>query len=103
MSDRASQIIQTVGVTILGVALTLMGYFSRSPGFMDNIWWIPLSLGILLIVMGLAGIWFYSSQPDKLPCPYCGEQTIPKRQGFRDHLYLSRSEEDQPETKADDE
>lgn len=94
MSDRASQILQTVGTIILGVALTLMGYFSRSPGFMDEVWWIPFALGILLIVMGLAGIGFYASQPSKLACPYCGEQTVPKRRGLRDHLYLVRSDED---------
>jgi hypothetical protein len=94
MSDRASQILQTVGTIILGVALTLMGYFSRSPGFMEEIWWIPFALGILLVVMGLAGIWFYTSQPGKLACPHCGEKIVPKRRGFRDHLYLSKSDED---------
>lgn len=97
MSDRASQILQTVGTIILGVALTLMGYFSRSPGFMDEIWWIPFALGILLIVMGLAGIGFYASQPGKLACPYCGGKIVPRRQGFRDHLHLVRPDEEKPE------
>ncbi len=94
MSDRASQVTQTVGITILGIALTLMGHFSRSPGFMERIWWIPFALGILLIVVGLAGIGFYASQPRKISCPYCGEKIVPKRRGFRDHLYLTRSDED---------
>ncbi len=102
MSDRASQITQTVGIIILGVALTLMGHFSRTPGFMDDIWWIPFALGILLIAVGLAGIGFYASQPTELPCPHCGEKTVPKRQGFRDHLHLMRPDEEKPEEQIDE-
>ncbi|GEM_PF-1990705 len=107
MSDRVSQITQTVGIIILGVALTLMGHFSRTPGFMDDIWWIPFALGILLIVVGLAGIGFYASQPKVLPCPHCGGEIVPKRQGFRDHLHLTvpdaeEAEEQIAEDQAED-
>jgi hypothetical protein len=96
MSDRVSQITQTIGIIILGIALTLMGHFSRTPGFMDDIWWIPFALGILLIVVGLAGIGFYASQPIELPCPHCGEKIVPRRQGFKDHLHLARPDEETP-------
>ncbi|MFU8796634.1 MAG: hypothetical protein ACNA7X_04990 [Dehalococcoidia bacterium] len=95
MSDRVSQITQTVGIIILGIALTLMGHFSRTPGFMDDIWWIPFALGLLLIVVGLVGIGFYASQPNELPCPHCGEKIVARRQGFRDHLHLTRPDEAQ--------
>lgn len=94
MTDRGSQLLQTVGVLILGIALTLTGYFSRIPGFMEEIWWIPFALGIVLIVIGLVGIGSHATQPTELPCPYCGQKIVARRRGLRDHLRLFRTDEE---------
>ena len=94
MSYKTNDILVTVMMMVLGGFLTLIGYsLLEFPGAMETIWWAPLGLGILAILLGLVSIGFVATQPTKIPCPYCGEKIVPKCRATG-HLRLSRLDED---------
>ena len=93
MSYRAHDTLVLVMMVLIGGFLTLIGFVSRWPGFMEEFWWGPLGLGICIILLSLVNIGFVATQPTKIPCPYCHEKMLPKVR-MNGHLRLSRLDED---------
>ena len=93
MSYRANDTLVLVMLMVIGGFLTLMGFASRWPGFMEEIWWLPLGSGILIVLVSLVAIGFVATQPTKIPCPYCHEKIVPKVR-INGHLRFSRLDED---------
>jgi hypothetical protein len=61
---------------------------------MEQIWWAPLGLGILILLLSFINVGFVATQPTKIPCPYCHEKILPKVRIATGHLHLSRLDED---------
>ena len=93
MSYRTNDIWVLVMMMLIGVAFVLIGWVSRIPGFMEEIWWVPLALGATILLVSLIAIGFVATAPTKIPCPYCHEQIVPKVR-MNGHLRLSRLDED---------
>jgi hypothetical protein len=93
MSYRAYDILMLIMLIIIGGFLLLMGFVSRLPGLMEEIWFLPLAAGALILLLSLVNIGFVATQSTKIPCPYCNEKIMPKVR-MSDHLRLSRLDED---------
>jgi len=93
MSYRAYDILMLIMLIIIGGFLLLMGFVSRLPGLMEEIWFLPLAAGALILLLSLVNIGFVATQPTKIPCPYCNEKIMPKVR-MSGHLRLSRLDED---------
>jgi len=93
MSYRTYDIWVLVMLIVMGVAWVVIGFVSRSPGFMEEIRWIPFALGIVTLLGSLISIGFVATQPTKIPCPYCHENIVPKVR-MNGHLRLSKLDED---------
>lgn len=93
MSYRTYDIWILVMLLVVGAVFAGMGWVSRSPGFVERIWWLPFGLGIVILLLALVNIGFVATQPTKIPCPYCNEKVVPKVR-MNGHLRLSRLDED---------
>jgi hypothetical protein len=93
MSYRTNDIIMLIFFMVIGGFLLLIGFSSRLPGFMEEIWFLPLAGGAVILLASLISIGFVATQPTKIPCPYCHEKIVPKVR-MNGHLRLSRLDED---------
>jgi hypothetical protein len=93
MSYRTNDVIVLIFLMIIGGLLLLIGFGSRLPGFMEEIWFLPLAAGAIILLASLISIGFVATQPTKIPCPYCNEKIVPKVR-MNGHLRLSRLDED---------
>jgi len=94
MSYRTYDIWVLVLLMVLGAFFVLIGFVSREPGFMERAWWVPISIGGVILLSCLINIGFVATQPTKIPCPYCNEKIVPKVRTMSGHLRLSRLDED---------
>jgi len=94
MSYRTNDVMTLVLVMILAAGLVVVGLLSRSPQFIEDMWWLPVVTGSAVLLTCLVGIGFSATQPTKIPCPYCKEKIVPKVRTASGHLYLSRLDED---------
>ena len=94
MSRRTSEILRTMGYLAVGIFLTLTALTSTVPRAIQQMWWIFLIIGIALTAGSLIEFGFAATHPNKIPCPYCGKNTVPKARHMTGHLYLSRSDDD---------
>jgi hypothetical protein len=94
MSYRTNDILVLVMLIFIGVGFAVIGLVSRIPGFMEQNWWAPLGIGILIFLVSLINIGFVATEPTKIPCPYCHEKIVPKVKSMSGHLRLSRLDED---------
>jgi hypothetical protein len=94
MSYRTNDIFILVGMMMVGAAFVGIGLVSRWPGFMEEIWWLPLVVGGVILLGSLITIGFVATQPTKISCPYCHEKIVPKVGMMSGHLRLSRLDED---------
>ena len=69
MSYRAYDTLVLVMITLIGGLLVLVGFLARWPGFVEELWWAVLGLGIFLILVSLVSIGFVATQPTKIRCP----------------------------------
>ena len=93
MSYRTNDILVLVLIMILGAAFVAIGFVSRTPELMEEIWWAPLGIGALILLGSLVNIGFVATEPTKIRCPYCNEKIVPKVR-MNGHLRLSRLDED---------
>ena len=93
MSYRTNDILVLVLIMILGAAFVAIGFVSRRPGLMEEIWWAPLGIGASMLLGSLVNIGFVATEPTKIRCPYCNEKIVPKVR-MNGHLRLSRLDED---------
>jgi len=93
MTYKAYDILLLVMLMVLGLCLALLGFGLRMPGAGEVIWWLVMSLGILILVLGLVGIGFTATQATEMPCPYCNKKIVPRVKSGSGHLYFSRKEE----------
>ena len=93
MSYRTNDIFALVLMMILGASFVGIGFISRRPGLMEEIWWAPLGVGAIMLIACLVSIGFVATAPTNIGCPYCNEKIVPKV-GMNGHLRLSRLDED---------
>ena len=94
MSYRTNDIVMLLFLMVIGGFLRLIGLASRLPGFMQDVWFVPLVLGAVILLASLISIAFVATQPTKIACPYCQEKIVPKVRGMSAHLRLSRLDEE---------
>ena len=94
MSYRTNDILVLVLIMILGAGFVAIGFLSRRPELMEEIWFAPLGVGAAILLGSLVNIGFVATQPRKIPCPYCNEKIVPKVRTASGHLHLSRLDED---------
>jgi len=93
MSYRGNEVLVLVLMMIVGGFLVGIGFASRMPGFMEEMWWFPVIVGGAILLGMLINIGFVATQPTRISCPYCHEKVVPKVK-LNGHLRLSRLDED---------
>ena len=94
MSYRTGDVLNLVLLAILGAGFMAIGFMSRRPVLMEDIWWILVAFGGAVLLICLVNVGFVATQPTKIQCPYCNEEIVPKVRTMSGHLRLSRSDED---------
>jgi hypothetical protein len=77
---------------ILGAALVILGFFLMRPDFGERVWWIVMGVGIALVVVGIASVFFSMRQDVYLDCPHCGGKVVPRVKSSTSHPYLTTVE-----------
>ena len=67
MTYKAYDVLVLVMVLIVGIFLTLMGFWLATPGFGEAIWWLVMGLGVWMLLVGLISIGFTATQPTEVP------------------------------------
>lgn len=93
MTYKAYDILVWVMVSVLGLALVVLGLSIRQLELADLLGWSTVFLGIVMLLGGLVSVGFIATQPTEMPCPHCGKKIVPKVKWSSGHLYLSRKEE----------
>ena len=93
MSYRTYDVLVLLLVMVVGAAFIGIGFASRLPGFIEEVWGLPLAVGGVILLLSLVNIGFVATQPTKISCPYCKEKVVPKVR-MNGHLRLSRLDED---------
>jgi hypothetical protein len=93
MSYRTNEAFVQVMIMVVGGAFLGLGFAIRVPGFTEEMWWLPVAVGAVILLVSLVNIGFVATQPTKTSCPYCKEKIVPKVK-MNGHLQLSRLDED---------